>query len=227
MLSFVVVFILLLATVDYDKHWDWSTMTYHNLWTAEGLIRSLFYDGFRSVFPWTGLLVFGIWLGRLDWTTTNVARQAMAWGVGMLSCSAALSHIALRWLAAHPQPGLDREAAVALFGLQSMPPLPLFLISATGSALLTIGMSTVIARRWPSSLAVRALTSTGQLAFTWYVAHIVVGLGGVIVLGWLKTTPLQAILAGSSFFLVATICSLWLRQRSMRGPLEVLLRQLG
>jgi uncharacterized membrane protein len=24
------------------------------------------FDGFRSVFPWTGLLIFGMWLGRQD-----------------------------------------------------------------------------------------------------------------------------------------------------------------
>jgi uncharacterized protein len=225
-IGFLSVFMVLLATFEYEKNWEWSTMTYHGLWTPEGLIRSLVYDGFRSVFPWTGLLVSGMWLGRLDWSADDVARKATFWGAAMILCSAVFSHVTLRWLAAHPQPGLDRETAVALFGLQSMPPLPVFLVNATGSALLVIGVSTIIVRRWPGALAVRALSSTGQMAFTWYMAHIVVGLGGVIALGWLKTIPFQAIVAGSTFFLVATMISLWLRQRSMRGPLEVLLRRL-
>ena len=51
---------------DYGKNWDWETMTYHRLWTPGRAVRNLFYDGFRSVFPWTGLLFYGIWLGRLD-----------------------------------------------------------------------------------------------------------------------------------------------------------------
>ena len=65
-LGFVLGFVLLLLTVDYEKNWDWSTMTYHGLWTAQGVVRNLFYDGFRSVFPWTGLFLFGMWLGRRD-----------------------------------------------------------------------------------------------------------------------------------------------------------------
>ena len=28
--------------------------------------RNLFYDGFRSIFPWTGFLLFGMRLGRQD-----------------------------------------------------------------------------------------------------------------------------------------------------------------
>jgi uncharacterized protein len=66
--SIVVAFAVMLLLGDYDRHWDWQTMTYHGLWTPEGLTRSLFYDGFRSVFPWRGLVILGMILGRLDWT---------------------------------------------------------------------------------------------------------------------------------------------------------------
>ena len=65
-LAFILGFVALLLVVDYETNWDWSTMTYHRLWTLKGSIRNLFYDGFRSVFPWTGLLLFGMWLGRRD-----------------------------------------------------------------------------------------------------------------------------------------------------------------
>jgi len=58
-MGFVLAFGVLFVVVDYSQNWDWSTMTYHGLWTASGLVRNLFYDGFRSVFPWTGLLLLG------------------------------------------------------------------------------------------------------------------------------------------------------------------------
>jgi uncharacterized membrane protein YeiB len=226
-LAFVLAFCLLLALFDYDQNWDWNTMTYHRLWTPVGLLRSLFYDGFRSVLPWTGLLIFGLWLGRLDWSTNDMPRKAMTWGLGMWMATSALSSCLLNWLSGHPQPGLDHESATALFGLQSMPPLPIFLLNAIGCALLVIGASTLIERWWKDGWGVRALAATGRMAFTWYVAHIVIGLGSVIVLGWTRASHLQALGAASGFFAVAVATSLWWRTRFLNGPLEFILRSVG
>src|SRR3954471_5921169 len=64
--GFVAGFILLFATVSFERNWDWTTMEYHGLWTATGVVRNLFYDGFRSVFPWTGMILLGMWVGRLN-----------------------------------------------------------------------------------------------------------------------------------------------------------------
>ena len=226
-LAFILFFCVLLASVDYDRNWDWNTMTYHRLWTPAGLLRSLFYDGFRSVFPWTGLLILGLWLGRLDWSTAETPRKAVAWGLTLLVASSATSGLLLRWLSVHPQPDLDQETAAALFGLQSMPPLPIFLLNALGCSLLVIGISTLIERRWRDGWLVKALAATGRMAFTWYAAHIVIGLGGVIVLGWTRTSHLQALGAAVGFFAAAVTISFWWRGRFRNGPLEFILRSVG
>ena len=226
-LGFLAAFGVLFVTLDYDKNWDWTTMTYHGLWTVSGLLRSLFYDGFRSVFPWTGLLLLGVWLGRLDWSTDGIPRKAMVGGLTLVISTAVLSNFVVHWLDAHPQPGLNHETSVALFGLISMPPLPMFLLNATGCALLVIGASTLIARRGAGWLAVRALSATGRMALTWYMAHIVLGLGGVIVLGWLRTSPLQALATATMFFAGAVTVSLWWSQHFASGPLESVLRKVG
>src|SRR5262249_47600065 len=65
-LSCEIVFLVLFLTIDYSSHWNWDTLEYRRLWTPGGIVRNLFYDGFRSIFPWTGLLLFGMWLGRFD-----------------------------------------------------------------------------------------------------------------------------------------------------------------
>jgi uncharacterized membrane protein YeiB len=226
-LAFVLGFCLLLALVDYDRNWDWNTMTYHRLWTPSGLSRSLFYDGFRSVFPWTGLLILGIWLGRLDWSASDTPRKVITWGLAMVMASSAVSFGILNWLGAHPQPGLDRATANALFGLQSMPPLPIFLLNAVGCALLAIGASVAVERRWKDVWPVSALAATGRMAFTWYMAHIVLGLGGVIVLGWTKTSPWRALGAATGFFAIAVAVSVWWRRHFSSGPLEYMLRSVG
>jgi uncharacterized protein len=133
----------------------------------------------------------------------------------------------LRWFGVHPQPGFNQEDAAACFGLQSMPPLPLFLLNATGFALLLIGTSTLIARRWHDRWGVRTLSATGLLALTWYVAHIVLGLGGVIVLGWTRASQRRALITALVFFSAAVVVSLRWNRRFSNGPLEFILRRVG
>ncbi|RYD27142.1 MAG: DUF418 domain-containing protein [Verrucomicrobiaceae bacterium] len=224
---FAALFCLLFLLLDYSRNWNWSAMKYHGLWTVSGAVRNLFFDGFRAVFPWTGLLILGLWLGRLDWSRPGVARTAVWAGLGTAAATALASGLLLGWTERSPQPGLDRESAVALFGLLSMPPLPLFLFNAGGCALAVTGASVLAAERWRESLPVRALAATGRMAFTWYIAHIVLGLGGVVALGWTESTPGQALAAAGVFLLAAMAVSLWWTGRFAQGPLEFLLRAAG
>jgi len=226
-MGFVLAFGVLFAVFDYSHNWDWTAMKYHRLWTVSGLVRNLFYDGFRSVFPWTGLLLLGVCLGRSDWSKADVPRKAVLWGVVLLVSSAAFSKSLLSWFSVHPRPGFGQEDSAACFGLQSMPPLPLFLLNATGFALVLIGTSTLVARRWNDRWIVRALSATGRLAFTWYVAHILLGLGGIIVLGWTRASHLRALITASVFFSAAVVVSLWWNRRFSNGPLEFILRRVG
>lgn len=225
--AFLVTFVVLFLLADYDKNWDWTSMKYNGLWTSSGLIRSLFFDGFRSVFPWTGMLIAGMWLGRLDWRGDAVPRKAMAWGAALVVSSIVLSRVMLSSLRGHLSPEFGAEAAKACFGLASMPPLPLFLANAGGCALLVIASCTLISRKAAGSRLLRVLASTGRMAFTWYVAHIVIGLGGVIALGWIRTSHVRALMTATAFFALAGITStLWLRRFS-NGPLESLLRRIS
>jgi uncharacterized protein len=221
---FGVGFIPLMALFNYDKNWDWNTLTYHRLWTAEGAFRNLFFDGFRSVFPWTGLIFFGMGLGRLDLRQIHVRRSVVIWGVSLLVTAKLLSILLVARFTKSPS-GLKPEEIKAFFGLDSMPPLPIYLSSAVGAAMLVIGVSFVIVERWGNRALVRALISTGQMAFTWYIGHIVIGLGVVVALGWTDNRPLwQAYLSGASFFAVAMCVSTLWKRHFKAGPLEALMR---
>ncbi|MDB6132081.1 MAG: hypothetical protein JWM59_324 [Verrucomicrobiales bacterium] len=153
---FAALFCVLFFLLDYSRNWDWSAMRYHGLGTVSGAVRNLFFDGFRAVFPWTGLLIAGLWLGRLEWSRPRVARTAVWGGLGTAAVTALASGLLLGWTERWPQPGLDRESAVALFGLLSMPPLPLFLFNAGGCALAVTGACVLAAERWREILPVRA-----------------------------------------------------------------------
>ena len=228
-LAFVAGFLVLIATVDYSKNWDWETMKYQGLWTAPGALRNLFYDGFRSVFPWTGLLIFGMWLGRHDPRRPGTRARFLIVGGALVVLTALVSGWLLNQALADPAAWqMDRETAVAVLGTESMPPMPLFLLSAAGTAVFVIAASVWVAQRFATSRVVRAMVAAGQMAFTWYVGHIVLGLGGVILFGLYDNKPVGiAVAAGLTFFAIACVVSFYWRRRFKHGPLEWLMRRVA
>lgn len=226
--GFELAFIGLFVCIDYERHWDWATMTYHGLWTPAGVVRNLFYDGFRSVFPWTGLLLFGMWLGRHDVTSRITRRRMLAWGLGVAVVAEGTSVLLIRVWRAHPVGGVDEAAIRALVGTESMPPLPLFLLAAGGTAVAVLALCLSVTQRSPAALPVRALVATGQMAFTWYVAHILLGLGLVVAMGWDKadSTPV-GLGAGLAFFTIAVAVSLLWKRHARHGPLEAMMRKIA
>jgi uncharacterized membrane protein YeiB len=225
--GFVLGFVLLLLLGDYDKNWDWATLTYHRLWTRQGLVRNLFYDGFRSVFPWTGLLIFGMWLGRRNLRSRATNTRVVTIAVCLVLLAELVSWLCVSYFRAHPH-GMDASTIEALFGTESMPPLPLFLLSSGGAAVAVIALSVRAAESWPSAPWLLPLVAMGQMALTWYFFHIIIGLGSVVAAGLATSQPLPvAEGCGLLFFVLAVFLS-WLWKRRFRhGPLEWVMRQVA
>jgi uncharacterized protein len=225
-LGYAMGFVALFLVLDFEKNWDWSTMTYDRLWTLAGVMRNLFYDGFRSVLPWTGFLLLGMRLGRLDLrdSATN------GWVVLAATCTALgaefVSWLCVSHFLAHPH-GMDPETVKALFGTESMPALPLFLLASGGTAVAVIAISVRVAVAWTSRLW-WPLVATGQMALTWYVAHIVLGLGTVETLGLVSSQTLTASVAyGIGFFGIAVLASCMWKMVFRHGPLEWVMRKVA
>jgi uncharacterized protein len=223
--AFEVGFIVLFFTVNFESHWDWSTMSYHGLWTPTGVFRNLFYDGFRSVFPWTGFLLFGMWLGRLDLLDRKTNRRILC-----AACTTVASVELLSWLCTSYLPptsnGLDSASIKALFGTESMPALPLFVAASGGAGVAVIVLSIRLANVAPAWIG-WPLAVTGQMALTWYVAHIVLGLGAIEALDLVSSQPLPtAVACGVGFFLIAVTLSCAWKYVFRHGPLEWCLRRI-
>ncbi|HEY7155482.1 MAG TPA: DUF418 domain-containing protein [Gemmataceae bacterium] len=219
-------FVILFALFDFEKNWDWDTLTYRRLWTPSGLFRNLFYDGFRSVVPWTGFVFFGMWLGRLDLRNAAVNNRVLLGAIGMALLAEGTSWLSVSYLLAHPH-GMDAETIKALVGTESMPPLPLFLLASGGTAVAVIALSVRMAARWPSPLW-RPLIDTGQMALTWYFAHIVLGLGTVAALGLVATQSLARAAGYGVFFFALAVLLSWLWKKIFRhGPLEWIMRKIA
>jgi uncharacterized protein len=193
-------FVPLLLFADWDARWRWEDLHYRGLWTPTGLVRNLTFDGFRAVVPWLGLYTLGLALGRAD--DARLARLALP-GAALALGAATLSMILVERLGG----GAD---VVAVFGTASMPPMPLFLATAVGTALLVIGAS--------MSIVSPRLARTGRLAGTWYLAHI--ALLVALATAGIETSAPVALAAALAAFAAAVAIS----QRVARGPFERLLR---
>lgn len=224
--AFVLAFPLLFLLLDYGKGWNFETLDYADFWTPEGFVRHLFFNGFHPVVPWTAFMLMGYWLGRQDLYQKAFLKKVLGYSLASLVLlSLPWSH----WLAGTVQEA-EANTLLALFLSSSpMPPLPLYMLTGMSTALAVITACILGAERWAESFLVKALYQTGQLALTFYVAHVIVGMGTVEL--W-SSRPLGSYSAAFSvtyallFSLGCVLFALlWLRYKKM-GPLEWVMRKV-
>lgn len=216
--------LLLIFGPEYSLGWDWEKLVYLDFWTPRGFVRNLLYNGFHPVIPWLAFLLLGMWLGRKNWTDRAMCKRLLVLGllgaVGVETLSLFLVKVA--------SPPLTPEDALAVFGTRPMPPMPLYMIAAAGSAVTVIVLSVLVARRHAGAAWLKPLVSTGQLALTLYVGHVVVGLAPLAVVDKLEgrgTVAFSMAWAGG-FCLCAILFAYAWRKRFRRGPLEWLMRRI-
>jgi uncharacterized membrane protein YeiB len=223
--SAITISLVFLVTFDPFQNWDLNSLAYEGLFTPQGFIRNLFFDGFHPVFPWIAFYLFGMWLGR-----TNLSDKAWrmklairAGAVVLISETLAFFSLGLR---GSDHSNLDPQSARFLLSTDPIPPFPLYLMAGAGTAVLIIVLSLWIGEK-ASARAIEPLVSTGQLALTIYVGHVLVGMGILDQLGLLYDQSLTWVVVSSSIFSICAIAFSWLwRKRFSRGPLEGLMHRL-
>jgi uncharacterized protein len=220
-LGLIVLFaVLLVLGVDYSSGWDWRTLTYRGFWTPQGFVRNLIFNGFHPVIPWLAFLLLGMWLGRCDLRTPEVSRRLLLTGFAVAVASEAVS----RLLVAVASPRLGPEDATAVFGTAPMPPMPLYMLAASGTSIVVIVLCVHVAERFAGARWLAPLVATGQLALTLYVAHVVIGLGPLEVLEPGRRSVAFCVVWSAVFCVSAVGFSHLWRRRFSRGPLEMVMR---
>jgi uncharacterized membrane protein YeiB len=217
--------LLLVLGVDYNSGWDWRTLTYHGFWTPRGFVRNLIFNGFHPVVPWLAFLLLGMWLGRRDLRSPEVSKRLLLTGLAV----AIASETASRLLVACAIPRLSVEDAVTVFGTAPMPPMPLYMLAASGTSLVVIILCVRMAERFAGARWLAALVATGQLALTLYVAHVVIGLAPLeeLGLGHGRRSVAFSVAWGAAFCVGAVLFSYLWRRRFARGPLEMVMRRFA
>lgn len=213
-----VAFLMLVLIFDYEAGWDFSTLTYVDFWTLAGMLRHIFFNGFHPVIPWLGFMFLGMWLGRQEVENMQVRRRILWVSISVAAAAELLSSILIKIF-----PG---ESGV-IFGTEPMPPMPLYIVAAAATAIAIIIVCLELTLRYPNARIFKPLVATGQLALTLYVAHVVIGMGFLEVIGKLENQTLQfAVISAVVFSALAVIFSYYWRKRFQRGPLEWVMRKV-
>lgn len=220
-LLLVAVFPVLMLFIDWTTHWQLDTLTYVGVWSPAGFVRNLLYDGFRPVIPWLGFFLMGTVLAEQDLRAPALWQRMVMWGA-----AATLTAVALSWgldrLLVRTMPLLDALTREGLVGTSSLPPLPLFLLSAAGTTSLVLGTTLALVPHF-SRTQLAPLIATGRRALTWYLLHIAVLMSLYAMGAKQQLSPVSAMLVGIALFAGAVAWSQ--RHRDRPGFFEQLMRK--
>lgn len=181
-------------------------------WT---IVHATLLTGAYPVIVWITPLLIGMILGRVQLGEHVVQRRLMLWGAIAMTAGVGLAAAVQSRLG---QPSTD-YGWDHLRSAEAHSGMPLWMISACGSAVLIIGVC-LRAQHW-ISVHLGWLVSAGRLALTIYVTHL-------FILAWLVRPGPDTLLDGyliSIIMSVVLICTAHLWWRNLgTGPLERMLR---
>jgi len=226
-LVLVLIYPLLLIVWNYDTGWNYESMEYLGFWTIKGFIRNLFFNGFHPVIPWVAFLLTGYWFGKQDLNNTIFAKKSLKVSGIIFIAIQCISHLSIFILsegnltAAHE--------LTEILGTKPMPPLPVYMFSGMTMAIIIISACILIAKRFPHNRIINALNKTGQLALTFYVAHVIIGMGIIEAINPLKMGNYSidfSVIYALIFSLVCIQFAVIWRKHKEFGPLEWVMRKL-
>jgi len=220
-------FPVLMLFFDYDKNWDWSTLTYMNLWSFDGMVRHIIFNGYHPIFPWAAFLIFGMWLGRVDLCQTSTRNRLVLWSAITLITTETFFYSVRLYIGYGSGFGVSQEDAVLLFSTSIIPPFPQYIISSASSACIILVGCLYFSDKFRSSNINIWLCQTGQLSLTLYVAHVILGMGVLDGINRLNNQTIDFSLLSSLIFCFCgvTFSVIWLKYFKL-GPLEWLFRKV-
>ena len=219
------IFSVLMIVCEFDRGWEWTGVNFVDFWNLPRLLRHVFFSGLYPVLPWLAFLILGLWLGRKDLSRPSFRKKIYVLGAGAVVAAEFLSWSVFH-LSPSKIPSVNLEKILPWFSIDPWEPMPLFLISSGGTALIAVALSVAAAERFEKAPWLSPIAAMGQLTFTLYIGHIILGsmvVGGSKILGvrpWLF--PLWGTLL---FILAALVFAHQWRKHFQRGPLEWLMRR--
>ena len=120
------------------------------------------------------------------------------------------------------------KTIVRLFGTKPTPPLPLFMLATGSTAVAVVAACLILADRPKLKRLLSPLCATGRTAVTLYVAHVLLGMGVLRLMGRLSGQTLEYAVVAALIFCAASIPFAWIWHRRFKnGPIESVLRKVS
>lgn len=227
-LLLVLVYPLLMVLWSYDTGWDFNTLVYSDFWSLPGFFRNLFYNGFHPVIPWSAFMFLGLWFGKQDLSNEKFIKKSILVSGSIFIIMLLLSKVLISVLSeGNPATILDLKQVL---GTSPMPPLPIYMISGSSIAILVISVSILIAKKYENNFIIISLAKTGQLALTFYVAHVIIGMGIVEFINPEKMGKYSIEFSIIYALIFSVFCVLfaviWTKYKKT-GPLEWVMRKIA
>ena len=222
----IAIFPVLMTIWNYETRWNFKTFEYSDMWTVQGFTRHLFFNGFHPVIPWVAFMLFGYWFGKHDLHNERFIKNAFY--ISLVSCLSiqVLSYAATSHLLGSSE--VFRELAL-ITGTSPMPPLPVYMLNGSAVACLVLSSSLLISNNLWLHDVIGALSKTGQLSLTIYVAHVILGMGIIEAVNPQKMGdyPIEfSVIYALLFSLSCIIFAIVWRKYKAYGPLEWIMRKI-
>ena len=226
-LSIIIAFPILLTFWDFETGWDFETLEYQGFWTLNGFMRNLFFNGFHPVLPWSSFLLFGYWFGKQDLHNHKFIKKICWTSTIAFIFIQALSAVSISFLSEGNEKFVQEFTEI--LGTNPMPPLPIYMFNGVAVAFAIISACILIAKKFEDNIIIDALNKTGQLALTFYVAHVIIGMGIVEVIAPSKMgnyTVEFSVIYALGFSLLCVLFAVVWRKYKKQGPLEWLMQKV-
>lgn len=198
-------------------------INYIDFWSVKGFLRNLFFNGYHPIFPWFSFFLIGMLIGRMDLLNNKIRKKLFIISLIITTVaepsSKALTHFFI--------PYIGEESSTFLFNTGPILPNVLYIVSATGSALIILILCLYITERYEKNWFIGIIVNTGQLTLTHYVGHVILGIGTLILLNRLEHQSLSFVLIFAiCFFIFSIVFSVLWRNKFPKGPIEWIMRKI-
>ncbi|KQC00843.1 DUF418 domain-containing protein [Pedobacter sp. Hv1] len=225
----VLIFHVLLICIPYERGWNFETLQYTGFWTFNGFMRNTFYNGWNAIFPWAAYFLFGMWLGRLNWSIANTQKRMFSLGFFVFVLVEGIQFLA-------PKIMIDKDVLFYLTADYIPPFLPFMLATAAFGLMLIAGLM-YLGNYVENNKVVQAIAATGKMTLSHYVSHLVIG---ILLFTFIQqvlsvnhynqrenVSPIFILLFSIAYFIIS-VCWSWLWLKKFKnGPLEMLMRKIS
>lgn len=223
----IVAFPILMLFWNYETGWNFDTLDYQGFWTIKGFVRNLVFNGFHPVIPWAAFMLFGYWFGKQDLNNDKFIKKALWISSIVFIGIQVLSYLSISFLSeGNPE---SAKELTEILGTNPMPPLPIYMFGGISIAIFIISACIIIAKRFKGNFIIDALYKTGQLALTFYVAHVIIGMGIVEAIDPAKMgnySIMFSVTYALGFSLLCIVFAVVWRKYKKAGPLEWIMRKV-